>query len=243
MRREKKKTGYESNPNQLLMSTMIEDLKARKQIVAKEEGIREQYSHAFNPIINEGFFADKVIIVEGPSEEYSLPIYAEIMNYNLNRKNLSVVHSGGKGQMDRLFRVFNGFKIPTYLWFDGDKNHKDANVKEKTLELLNLLEDPITKIEDLTTKVADNYTVLENDFEQLLIKEVPDYEKIIASAGKILGPTGKPLKHRFLANQLKSRVDKGDSPEKTIPPTIFEILKKIKILSYTGSILQKIITQ
>ncbi len=81
---------------------MIEDLNARKRIDATEEGIREQYFNAFNPTINEGFFADKVIIVEGPSEQYSLPIYANAFGYDLNRHNISVVHSHGKGQMDRL---------------------------------------------------------------------------------------------------------------------------------------------
>jgi len=75
MRREKRGESYESYPTQLSMSTMIEDLKARKGVDATEEGIREQYSHAFNPMINEGFFADKVVIVEGPSEQYALPIY------------------------------------------------------------------------------------------------------------------------------------------------------------------------
>jgi|GEM_PF-4360326 len=117
---------------------MIEDLEERKGVDATEEGIREQYSHAFNPMINEGFFADKVVIVEGPSEQYALPIYADALRYNLNRNNISVVNSDGKGQMDRLLRVFNGFKIPTYIWFDGDKSNTDKAVTDKTMELLEL---------------------------------------------------------------------------------------------------------
>jgi hypothetical protein len=120
-------------PMELPISTMIADLKKRKGIEASEQGLREQCSHAFNPFINEGFFADKVVIVEGPSEQYVLPIYAEALDYDFNRHNLSVVHAEGKGQMDRLWRVFNGFNIPTYLWFDGDKEGKRPNRLDRFL--------------------------------------------------------------------------------------------------------------
>ena len=89
MRREKRDESYESYPTQLSISTMIEDLKARKGVDATEEGIREQYSHVFNPMINEGFFADKVVIVEGPSEQYALPIYGDGIGYDLD---LSLIH-------------------------------------------------------------------------------------------------------------------------------------------------------
>lgn len=240
MRREKKEESYESYPTQLLMSAMIEDLKVRKGVDATEEGIREQYSHAFNPMVNEGFFADKVVIVEGPSEQYALPIYADAVGYNLDRKNISVVHSDGKGQMDRLFRVFNGFEIPTYLWFDGDKDHKDKDVRDKTLELLELLDDSVEKIEDIETKVSDKYAMLEYNLEETLKDELEDYKKLIQQAVETLGPTGKPLKHRFVANRLKRRVDDGESSEGVLPKTIIEIVKKIEELSYFGSIFQKL---
>ena len=240
MRREKKEESYESYPTQLLMSTMIEDLKSRKGVDATEEGIREQYSHAFNPMINEGFFADKVVIVEGPSEQYALPIYADALGYDLDRNNISVVHSGGKGQMDRLLRIFDGFKIPTYLWFDGDKNNEDKAVRDKTLELLELLGEPIGKIEDVKTKVSDRYAILEYKLEETLKDELVDYENLVQQVVKTLGPTGKPLKHRFIANRLKRRVDDGESSEEVLPKTIIKIVKKIKGLSYSGNILQKL---
>lgn len=240
MRREKRVESYESYPTQLSISKMIEDLKARKVVDTTEEGIREQYSHAFNPMINEGFFADKVMIVEGPSEQYSLPIYAETFGYNLDRNNISIVHSDGKGQMDRLLRVFNGFKIPTYLWFDGDKNNEDKKVRDKTLELLELLGDPIGKIDDVKTKISNKYSILEYKLEETLKKEIKDYEILINKARENLGPIGKSLKCRFIANKLKKRVDNGESHDEVLPKTIIEIIKKMKGLHYFGSIFQKL---
>lgn len=239
MRREKKEKGFHSYPSQLFMSALIDDLKARKGIDATEEGMREQYSNAFNPIINEGFFAEKVIIVEGSSEQYALPIYASCLGYDLNRNNVSVVHSDGKGQMDRLLRVFSGFKIPAYLWFDGDKSKGNKAVTDKTLELLKLSGQPVEKIEDVKTIVSDRYAVLEFTLEEVLARELADYENIVSEAASELGPSGKPLKHRFIACALKARVDKGEPVEKVLPKTIVEIIGKIKDLSKSEDILQK----
>ncbi|MGH7909736.1 MAG: TOPRIM nucleotidyl transferase/hydrolase domain-containing protein, partial [Thermodesulfobacteriota bacterium] len=177
------------------------------------------------------------MIVEGPSEQYALPIYADALGYDLDRNNISVVHSDGKGQMDRLLRVFNGFKIPTYLWFDGDKNNEDKNVRDKTLELLELLGDPDKKIEDVKTKVSDKYAILKYNLEETLKNEIKDYENLVQEAEKILGPIGKPLRHRFIANRLKRRVDDGESSGEVLPETIIKIVKKIRDLSYSGSIL------
>ena len=147
MRREKHNNEFKSFPTQLPVKALIDDLKARKGVDATEIGIREQYAHVFDPSINEGFFADKVLIVEGPSEQYSLPIYSALTGYDLDRNNISIVHADGKGPMDRLLRIFNGFKIPTYLLFDGDKLNTDNKIKDKTLELLSLLGEPLENIE------------------------------------------------------------------------------------------------
>ena len=237
IRREKVDEKYKSTPTQLPMSKFIEDLKARKGIDATEEGIRERYSHVFNPMINEGFFGDKVVIVEGPSEQYALPIYADALGYNFDKNNVSVVHCDGKGQMDRLLRVFNGFRIPTYLWFDGDKDSDKQPMQQKTMELLYLLGDKVEKIEEVRTHVSDKYAVLEFELEVTLKDEIKDYEILIIQATEELGPSlGKPLKHRFIANKIKQKTEMGEPPEKVIPETIVHIVNKIKGLIYFGSI-------
>jgi putative ATP-dependent endonuclease of the OLD family len=240
LRREKTGDEYKSHSTQLTIEDMLNDLLARKGIKGTEYNIREQYSHVFNTIVNEGFFADKVIIVEGPSEYYSLPIYSDTLGYNLDKNNISVVHSGGKGQMDRLFRVFNGFFIPTYLLFDGDKNSTDSDTKAKSLELLKLLDVKINKAEEIKTTIEDNYAILDNNFDDILRKEILDYDDIIDEAGKTLGPTGKPLKNKFLATKIKKKVDSGCNVEDVMPESIVKIISKIIKLTYKRNILRKI---
>lgn len=233
MRREKIRDMHKSYPTQLTMNAMLVDLKVRKNIEGSEEGIREQYSHVFNPIINEGFFADKVIIVEGASEQYSFPIYSDALNYNFDKNNISIVHTDGKGQMDRLLRVFNGFKIPTYLIFDGDKNNEDVAIKEKTLELISLLDVPLENIDAVTTNVTDKYTVFENNLEDVLKEKIKDYNELITEVGTKLGATGKPLRQRYIAKKICERMEENELPE-----IIKNIIEKIKDVSYTESLLK-----
>lgn len=95
---------------QLPMAKMIEDLEVRFPKLkgkATEESMRDLYSHAYNPHRTEGFFASRIILVEGQTEEYSLPIYADALSdCAFDPNGISVVECGGKCSMDRLFRIF-----------------------------------------------------------------------------------------------------------------------------------------
>jgi len=237
LKRIKDGVSYHSIPTQLQVKNLLDDLKVRG-IDGTEEGIRNQYLNAFNSRINEGFFAKKVVIVEGASECYMLPIYAHLLGLNLDKNDISVVHSHGKGPMDRLLRIFNGFNIPIYLWFDGDKDgEKDA--KATTLKLLELVGDPISKIEDIETKVSSNYAVLEFNLERTSQDEIDNFDDFYDGASTVLGPVGKPLRHKFVAEKIAKMVEGGEKPEEVVPNTIIEIIDKIKNLSYSGSVLKE----
>jgi predicted ATP-dependent endonuclease of OLD family len=239
MHRDEREVRDRSHCTQLSVTALLADLKACKNVDGTELGIREQYAHVFDPVVNEGFFADKVVIVEGPSEQYSLPIYADALEFNFDRHNVSVVHTNGKGSMDRLLRIFNGFRLPAFLWFDADKGNTDVNTCKKTLELLELLGNPTDKIENVTTMVRDDFAVLEHTFERLLEEELDDYRTLVEQAAHAIGPCGKPLKHRFIANALRQRVRDGAPAEEVLPRTIIEIVNRIRNLSYQASILRQ----
>jgi len=239
MRLDKEDGNHQSYPTQLQVSALIEDLKARKGVDGTEEGMRELHFHAFNEIINEGFFASKVIIAEGDSEKYALPIYANAYGYNFDRNNIAIVHSHGKGPMDRIYRIFNGLGIPTYLIFDGDKNNNKKEIKEKTKELLDLLGTPITDINDLETTVSHNYAVFEEYLEKTLETEIDEYNDFCKEAGKRIKPMEKPLRNKFIANELMQKIRNGESKVDVLPNTIIAIIDQIKEVSYDGCILQK----
>jgi putative ATP-dependent endonuclease of OLD family len=95
-----------------------------------------------NSIVNEGFFADLVVVVEGPSEVATLWKLQEIMKKGWDEQGIVVVPAGGKNNIDRPVLIFRGLAIPTYFMFDGDAHLTDGgkrkNAKTSNHRLLRL---------------------------------------------------------------------------------------------------------
>jgi len=206
---------------QLPMEAMIKDLKARHDIDATDESMRELYSHAYHPNRSEGFFAKSIILVEGATEQYALPIYAETAGHPLDSLNISVVDAGGKGTMDRLYRIFNELGIPCFMIFDYDKDNADKNIVDKSKELLGLLGEVTDPPEVIL--INDNVACFPNKWETDLAQEIPDVQNLTADARKDMGlhgDSGKPLIARYIAKKLTSQ----DPP--VVPASIRSILEK-----------------
>jgi len=200
----------ESMAWQLPMKKFIVDLETRiPKLKGKvtDASLRDRYSHVYNPRRNEGFFASKIILVEGLTEEYSLPIYADaIPECSFDPHGISVVECGGKGSMDRLFRIFNELHIPCYIVFDYDEGNSDKNITDKSKELLVLAgesyEPPATLL------VAEGIACFPKKWEVDLKTEISDIETLTKEARKQLGlsdESGKPLIARYIARKLTSQ--------------------------------------
>jgi predicted ATPase len=220
---------------QLPMSKMIGDIKTRfpkLNDTVSPESVRDLYSHAYNPRRNEGFFASKIILVEGVTEEYSLPIYADALaNCALDPQGISVVECGGKGPMDRLFRIFNELHIPCYMLFDYDCGKSD----KKSRELLALAGERLDEDAPQSLFVADSVACFPNKWEIDLKGEIQDSDSLGAEARKELGlsdDTGKPLIARYIARKLTSQ-----NPP-VVPPSLESIIKKAVSITWKKSCIQ-----
>lgn len=220
---------------QLTVDTMISDLKARvPEAKPTERSMRDLYSHAYHPNRSEGFFAKRIILVEGATEQYALPIYAEACGLALDPLNVSVVDCGGKGQMDRLYRVFNDLGIPCFLLFDFDKTNADAEVIKKSEALLTLIAADTAVPDDM--RIEDTYACFPETWERTVGSQVPGIEDLTAEARKFFGlerDSGKPLIARYIARRLVSQGGKA------IPKVVSDILKKAIEVTWRKSCLQK----
>jgi putative ATP-dependent endonuclease of OLD family len=227
------KTSIETKKWQLPVSNLIHDFENRHPTLRNNvtaHSIRELYSNAYHPTRSEGFFANKVILVEGATEQYSLPIYADALNINLDLLNISIVDSGGKGSMDRLFRVFNELGIPCYIIIDYDKDNQDTEIISKSRELLEMVNENTDVPTSIVAqnKIACFPTKWETDLES----EIPNYANLVSNARSTLGrDVGKPLIARFIARKLVSQ-----SPA-FIPPSIKNILEKAVAVNWENSCL------
>jgi len=88
-------------------------------------------------IVSEGFFANAVGVVEGMTEAGALWKISEVLGESWIRKGIVIIPAGGKTAIDKPLVIFHGFKIPTYVLFDGDKRHEGKPKEEEHTKKLN----------------------------------------------------------------------------------------------------------
>lgn len=214
------KKGVCSKIRQLPVSNIVNDEIVRHPHLAGKvtaASIRDYYSNAYNRSRNEGFFAKRVVLVEGLTEEYALPIFASALGINLDLLGIAVIECGGKGAMDRLYRVFNELGVPTFLLFDYDSSNAEPEIVAKSRELLELVGESPDAPDAL--RISDRAACFKETWEKDTAPEIPDYADLLTQARKALGKTaGKPMIARFVARELarrdasiRSAGDKGDS--------------------------------
>lgn len=158
------------------------------------ESLAARLSPVMTALVNEGFFADVVVVVEGVSDAAILWAMQEVLNKNWDAKGIVIVPVGGKNNIDRPVVIFEGFNIPTYFVFDGDSKHKGVGNKEEnnTINsnrvLMNLAG---VAVEDFPeTQAQEGWAVFENDIEEV-VKSVGEelFNKIRDGISDELGVT------------------------------------------------------
>lgn len=104
-------------------------LKASKDIQTKEE-LKQEMNEVlrFNPFICESFYADEVILIEGPTEEIILRGYLSEKN---PVKDLFIVNCGTVNNIPFYQKVFSKFFIKYHIICDTDQAHFDEEVKDE----------------------------------------------------------------------------------------------------------------
>ncbi len=90
------------------------------------ETLKPRLRAILTPWINEGFFARKVVLVEGESDRAAILAAARLSAppIELDRLGIAVIPVSGKNNLDRPFIVFSELGIPTYAIWDSDFKEK-----------------------------------------------------------------------------------------------------------------------
>ena len=137
-----------------------------------------------NAIVNEGFFADTVIVVEGLGELGALWALQEVLNKNWEAQNIVVVPASGKNNIDRPTIIFRGLSIQTFFLFDGDcsktgKDKEGAIVSNRRLMTL-----AGSSPQDWPgTYVGEHWASFEDNFES----------EVKRCTGELFGPSQKTV--------------------------------------------------
>lgn len=121
-------------------------------------------SPVLNTIVNEGLFADVAVIVEGDSDVAALWAMQKHLDQRWDELGIVVVPVAGKSKMDRAVVAFQGFGIPTYFMFDGDRTKGEEAAANRIL--LRLAGADV--VDFPPTTVTDRFAVFEDDIETYL---------------------------------------------------------------------------
>jgi putative ATP-dependent endonuclease of the OLD family len=120
------------------------------------------------PWMNEGFFADVAVLVEGEDDRAAILGCAKAKGHDLESIGISVIPCGGKQSMDRPALIFRQLGIPVYLAWDGDKGG-DKPKPEDNHRLLRIVNRPL---EDWPSYIDTESACFENNLDSTLCDEI-----------------------------------------------------------------------
>jgi len=132
------------------------------------ETLKSRLQALMTPWMNEGFFSQVAVLVEGEEDRAAIVGIATAMEHDFESLGISVIPCMGKNNIDRPTAVFRNLKIPIYAVWDSDYGNKEAK-PEDNHRLLRLFGQPI---EDWPEKVTAHFACFKQTLRETLCTEI-----------------------------------------------------------------------
>ena len=182
---------------------------------------------AMTPMVNEGFFSDVVVLVEGEEDRAALVGVAMALKIDLNAYGISVIPCHGKDSLPKVGTVFRQLGIPLYVVWDSDNDKGDAGSPRTNRRLLRLCGQPE---EDWPAGVFDCYACFRTNLTKVLRHELGEefYDRTLAEIQQEWGLDNwdKGEKNPLVVAELINKAKEDNIS----PPTIGETVERIVTL-------------
>jgi putative ATP-dependent endonuclease of OLD family len=155
------------------------------------ESLKARMVAIMTPWVNEGFFADIAVLVEGEDDRSAIMGTALAMGIDLEAEGIAIIPCGGKENIDRPFLVFSEIGIPVYVVFDGDghkpkseRGDKTNRILQKLLQCSNIRDIPIMEI-------TEKYATFDTELDRFLRSKIGE-EIYTAVANRYIREFGYP---------------------------------------------------
>lgn len=149
------------------------------------ETLRPRLQAVMTPWVNEGFFADVAVLVEGEDDRAAILGVANSMGHDFDSDGISIIPCMGKHNLDRPLVIFRQLGISTYVVWDGDHGEKDAKPEDNRylLRLVGQTE------EDWPSGVGDRHACFKTTLEAALSEEIGKelFDRLLSEAQSHLG--------------------------------------------------------
>ena len=180
------------------------------------------------------FPIEKVILVEGLTEETLLPAFARFLGYDFYKNGVQVIPAGGKNQVVKMYyKLSQELKIPIFLLLDKDAEENIAQIKPRlrNIDKIHLVscgefEDLLPKsliIKTVNAHLKNFSSISENDLLDE-VSEVKNLENIFKTKGL------HEFKKAEFAKMVKSNISENSDISNEIKLIIDEISESNKVL-------------
>ena len=174
------------------------------------------------------FPIEKVVLVEGATEELLLPEFAKLCDYNFDKNGVYVIPAGGKNQVVKIYyELSEVLKLPIFILLDkdGSNNAREISYKQRKKDKVHIIQ--CGEFEDLLSKELVKKTLnqaLENISEM--------NENISEYAGHRVEYLEEIFKHRgmheFKKVEFSQMVKQHINSKSDLTPEICEIIDGIR---------------
>jgi len=194
------------------------------------EGLKARLRTQMTPWLNEGFFADVVVLVEGEEDRAAILEIASLIGHDFEALGISILPCGGKDSLLKPAIIFRNLEIPIYVVWDSDYNPNSSS--KSNHRLLKLFGDPI---EDLPDKITDNFACFKQNLGEVLRREIGGdlFNEILRECCDELNITsrGKPEKNpQVIRTIIREAYSRGNTCK-----TLEEIVNRIVSLKEARS--------
>ena len=139
------------------------------------------------------FPIQKVLIVEGITEEILLPAFSKYLGFDFYKEGIQIIPAGGKNQVVKLYyKMAEELKIPIFLLLDKDAEENICQIKPKlrSIDKIHLVscgefEDLLPKsliIKTINNELSNFASITEEDLDDS-VSEVENLENIFKTKG------------------------------------------------------------
>lgn len=180
------------------------------------------------PWMNEGFFADIAVLVEGEEDRAAIIGAAYAINLDLESIGATIIPCNGKNNLDKPVAIFSKLQIPTYVIWDSDKGEGDANPRDNH-RLLRLFNQTINDWPDMIT---DQFACFEQNLTMTLCNEIGQslYDDVLNSCCErlCLGKRRYAVKNPVVIQEILSEAQKQGKSCETLTAIINRIVARTK---------------
>ena len=205
----------------LLPDNLPVNLKWLKSLSDKEPSTSNREVHLLK------FPIEKVLLVEGITEEILLPVFAKFLGYDFYAKGIQIIAAGGKNQVVKMYyKLAEELKIPVFVLLDKDAedNIRQIEPKLRPIDKIHLVS--CGEFEDLLPKSLIVKTV-NSDFKNFLSITEADLPSDIPAAAILEELFKTKGLHEFKKADFAKMVKDNITTEEDISDEITAIIEEL----------------